>query len=209
MKTIKAFYKDEKGYYCDPVGAKFYFEVGKTYKADGEIRMCENGFHASANFDISDTVNYYNVSERTYYGIVELNVIDKDKNKAVGDTITVLKFLPNHFDILSKYDKTGKWIYYAGVFWEKFYFHKGLEKLAEVDKTGRWIYYAGMGWEKFDFQKGLEKLAKVDKTGKWIYRAGIGWKKFDFVKGLSILVEVDKTGEWIYEAGRDWKMRLS
>jgi hypothetical protein len=206
MRTIKAFNKDGKGYYCDPMGAKFYYEEGKTYRLAGEVRMFRRGFHASANFDISDTLDHYNISEITHYGIVELNVIDKNMKEAVGNEITVLEFLPNYFGTLSEYDKTGRWIYLSGNYMKNIDFHKAMEKLSEVDKSGEWIYHAGCDWKIFDFEKGLDKLMEVDKTGRWIYNAGMYWKIFDFEKGLDKLMEVDKTGEMIYYAGIYWNI---
>lgn len=107
MQTIKAFNKDEKGYYCQPYIDKFYYKEGKTYTMDkSKVRLCSSGFHASANFDISETLITYNLP-LARYGIVELNIVEKDDRKAVGDEITIVKFLPDDFNILSQYDKSG------------------------------------------------------------------------------------------------------
>jgi hypothetical protein len=153
MKTIKAFYKDEKGYYCQPGFDKFYYEEGKTYKMNKKlVKMGESGFHASADFDISSTVISYNVS-RAHYGIVDLNIIHADIWIAVGDAITILEFLPRDFTILSKYDKTGEWVYFVGRDWEKFDYNLGLKKLLEIDRTGEWIDLAQKNWKIFKQQK--------------------------------------------------------
>jgi hypothetical protein len=105
MRTIKAFYKDKKGYYCKPDDKKFYYEEGKTYKTDN-VKLCSSGFHASLNFDISETIHYYGLAH-AHYGIVDLNVIESDDEKSVGNKITILEFLPKDFNVLVEYDKTG------------------------------------------------------------------------------------------------------
>jgi len=179
METIKAFQKDEQGYYCQPTRKKFYYEEGKTYKVSkNKAKMCKLGFHASANYDISDTVDYYTTNlETIYYGIVDLNVINSDSEISVGNRITILKFLPQNFNILSVYDKTGKWIYYTGFNWKEFDYKLGFNKLIEVDKTGELIYLAGCYWKEFDYKKGLKKLFKIDKTGIFISLAEKEWKE--------------------------------
>lgn len=207
METIKAFYKDDQGYYCDPdpTKNKFYYEEGKTYKMNKkDVKLCRTGFHASANFDISETLFSYKIT-KSHYGIVELNVIEKDSDKAVGNKIKILEFLPNDFNVLSKYDKTGAWIYSAGKHWEQFDYKLGFQKLLELDKTGEWIFNAGINWKQFDYELGLKRLFKVDKTGEWIYFAGRTWKQFDHKLGFKRLLEVDKTGKWISKIGISWK----
>jgi hypothetical protein len=149
MKVIKAFYKDEKGYYCQPYFNKFYYEEGKTYKMKKKlVKMSESGFHASADFNISNTVLSHNVS-RAHYGIVNLNVLQADIWTAVGNIITILEFLPRDFNVLSKYDKTGGWIYLAGRDWEKFDYDLGFKKLLKIDKVGYWINLAKKNWKIF------------------------------------------------------------
>jgi len=90
MITIKAFKKDERGLYTDPTGKnKFYFEIGKTYIHEGEVKLCKSGFHASRNCDLSETISYYPVE--SHYCLVDVNVVDKEIDKVVGDRITLLR----------------------------------------------------------------------------------------------------------------------
>ncbi len=35
----------------------FHFEVGKTYEIEGELEICENGFHFCES--VQDTLDYY------------------------------------------------------------------------------------------------------------------------------------------------------
>lgn len=77
--------------------------------------------------------------------------------------------------ILSKYDETGEWIYWAGRYWGQFDYKRGLRKLFEIDKTGEWICLAGIDWPEFDYGKGYKKLLEVDER-KWIFVAEKFWK---------------------------------
>jgi len=210
METIKAFNKDGKGYYCQPAGEKFYYEEGKTYTVPREkVELCKFGFHASANYDISETAIYYKDDfKKIHYGIVDLNTVDRDNHKSVGNKITIIKFLPQDFDILSKYDKTGEWICWVGYILEEFDYKKGLEKLLKVDKEGDWIYSAGDYWKEFDYKMGFKKLLEVDKTGEWICCAGNYWKEFDYKKGYEKLLEVDKANKWIPLINNNWKEKI-
>lgn len=48
----------------------FQYEVGKEYHINGDVEMCENGFHACQN--PLDVFEYYNMSQYTRYAMVEL-----------------------------------------------------------------------------------------------------------------------------------------
>ena len=67
----------------------FQFEVGKTYKHDGEVKACESGFHACEN--PLDMWNYYPLNSR--YASVELcGNINRhaDDSKIAAAQITIL-----------------------------------------------------------------------------------------------------------------------
>jgi len=182
VQTIKAFRKDENGYYCQPSatsGEKFYYEKGKTYTVPREkVELCKFGFHVSAHFDISETLDYYPLDfNNTHYGIVDLNVIDSCCKKSVGDIITIIKFLPQDFSVLINYDKTGKWTYFAACTWKDVNYKKGFERLLEVDKNGVWIYWAGCDWKEFNHKKAFKKLLEVDIKDRYTSAAKINWKE--------------------------------
>ena len=62
-KTIKGF----KAYNKDLICNGFQYEVGKEYKHEGELKICNSGFHFCEN--PLDTLNYYDLcdSEFTIY----------------------------------------------------------------------------------------------------------------------------------------------
>jgi hypothetical protein len=85
MKAYKAFNKD---WTC----RGFKFEVGKTYTHDGEIQLCNSGFHACKN--ISDCFKYYDFSENTIVAEVEVfgkKIEAEDDSKIVCSKIKIKK----------------------------------------------------------------------------------------------------------------------
>jgi hypothetical protein len=102
MKKItayKAFNKDMK---C----RGFQYEVGKTYKHDGEVSLCNSGFHACTK--PLDILNHYDLID-SKFAIVE---VIKPKKKKGGDTkiataeitikaeLTLPDFIKNSVDYL-------------------------------------------------------------------------------------------------------------
>ncbi len=86
--AYKAFDKDLK---C----RGFQFEVGKEYKHEGEIKLCESGFHACEN--VSNVFNFYEfrgegvrVCEVEIIGNVQT---EKDNVKLVTDHIKIVREL--------------------------------------------------------------------------------------------------------------------
>jgi len=189
MITIKAF---NKGLVCKD----FQYEIGKTYKIPKEdVIICEHGFHASANCDISETVDYYPVSTNTEYALVDINVVDKKNDKVVGDKIKIIKKLDSVEELI-EYDKTGKWcVSYASI--NKNIDIKRFENLViQKDTTGEWCYRFAC-WVKGANIKRLENaVIEKDQTGEWCYRFAC-WVKGANIKRLeNAVIEKDQTGEW-------------
>ena len=82
MKTYKGFDKDLK---C----RDFQFEIGKTYTADGDIKCCENGFHACEN--PLDIFNYYPPSDSRFCEVEQSGKIDNNDgdSKVCSSEITI------------------------------------------------------------------------------------------------------------------------
>ena len=82
MKLYKGF---DKNMQC----RGFQFEEGKTYIHDGEVKLCENGFHACEN--PLDCFNYYSPAESIYREVEMEGVSDerKEDSKVVGKSIKI------------------------------------------------------------------------------------------------------------------------
>ena len=78
----------------------FVFEVGQTYEIDGELRICENGFHFCQEF--MDLNNYYLFSHwfNRYYEIEALGEVITDGDKSATNKIKILRQLTQE-DVLA------------------------------------------------------------------------------------------------------------
>ena len=73
----------------------FQYEVGKTYKHDGNIEMCGAGFHFCQK--ISDCFNYYEFNSNNKVAEVEaIGCTETRGDKSVTDEITIIKELTWH-----------------------------------------------------------------------------------------------------------------
>ena len=77
---FKAFDKDMK---C----RGFQFEVGKTYKHDGEISPCNSGFHYCEN--PLDVLDYYDLTDSTFAKVEATGEVKTDGNKSVTGEINI------------------------------------------------------------------------------------------------------------------------
>jgi len=82
MKGYKGF---DKGLKCKG----FQYEVGKTFKHKGEIKLCDSGFHfCESPLDVFD---YYDICESEFAEIEAVGDIKKDTSKSVTNHIKVVK----------------------------------------------------------------------------------------------------------------------
>ena len=88
MKGYKAFKKGFIAY------GGFTYEIGKTYRIEGELKMCENGFHFCKN--LIDVFGYYAFDEQnTVLAEVEADgAILQEGTKFCAEEIKVLKAIP-------------------------------------------------------------------------------------------------------------------
>ena len=86
----------------------FQFEVGKTYEIEGDLKMCEHGFHYCHN--LNDTIVFYIANSR-YCEIKPLGefIDENDNTKSVTSKIKIIREIK--FNELVKLDKTGEWCY--------------------------------------------------------------------------------------------------
>lgn len=168
MITIKAFLKDEKGLYCMIDKNKHYYEVGKEYVVDTDkVKLCQYGFHASANCDISETIDYYPIYNFVTYCLVDLNVVEKSTDKCVGDRIKIIKELSP--DECVDYDKTGKWCFEHALKIKKASLKKIEQTIVRVDKDGGLCYKLACYVKRGGVKKLEDAVIEKDPTGKWCY----------------------------------------
>ena len=100
MKTYKGFNKDMT---C----RDFHYEEGKEYEATGEIKCCNNGFHACE--DPLDCFNYYVPGQSVYHEVEQSGEIsrnnDGDSKVAsskikIGARLDIAKIVNLHFDFV-------------------------------------------------------------------------------------------------------------
>src|SRR3989339_369666 len=88
MKGYKAFNKD---FTCN----NFQYEEGKEFKHDGEIKICEQGFHFCEN--PLDVLNYYSLTDSIFAEVESLGEIQKEKENNADS-----KIVNNHIKIVKK-----------------------------------------------------------------------------------------------------------
>ena len=84
-KAIKMY----KGFNKDMTCRGFQFEEGKSYEVEGDVKLCENGFHACE--DPIDCFGYYGPGKSVYHEVVMEDVSDEksDDSKRVAKRITI------------------------------------------------------------------------------------------------------------------------
>ena len=80
IKGYKAF---EKGLKCKG----FQYEVGKEYKYDGDIKLCEKGFHFCEN--PLDVLDYYDLCDSEFAEVETDGKTETDGNKTVSNKIKI------------------------------------------------------------------------------------------------------------------------
>ena len=81
--------KAYKGFNADMTCRGFQFEEGKTYEHEGEVKLCESGFHACE--DPLDIFGYYAPSNSEFHEVELEGVSDEreDYTKVVAKKITI------------------------------------------------------------------------------------------------------------------------
>ena len=86
MKGYKVF---NSGWTC----RGFQYEVGKTYKHEGDIGLCSAGFHFCRI--AADCFNYYSFDPNNKVAEVEaLGLVESDNNKSVTNEIKIVREIP-------------------------------------------------------------------------------------------------------------------
>lgn len=85
--------KGYKGMNKDMTCRGMQFEVGKTYRVDGKIKLCSNGLHFCEN--LSDCFHYYNIDNSRYFEVHTQSPVISDGGKSVTAELTIVKELSN------------------------------------------------------------------------------------------------------------------
>ena len=103
MEVIKSY----KGFNKDMTCRDFKYEEGKEYEISGDVKCCENGFHACE--DPLDCFNYYAPGQSVYHEVEQSGEIsrknDGDSKIAsskikIGAKIDIAKIVSLHFDFV-------------------------------------------------------------------------------------------------------------
>ena len=71
----------------------FQYEVGKTYKHDGKISLCNAGFHFCRN--AADCFNYKSFDSNNKVAEVEaVGLVESGDDKSVTDEIKIVREIP-------------------------------------------------------------------------------------------------------------------
>ena len=162
----------------------FKYEVGKTYTFEGELRLCNQGFHFYKNIDDVFEWYFYDRNNTIIFEIEALGKIIEDENKCVTDKIKVLRIIPkkeyNKLFKRYKFDKNGNMIYKENIggSWVKYKFDKnnneiyyensdGFWRKWKYDKNNNLIYYENSNgfWEKWKYDKNNNLICKENSNG--------------------------------------------
>ncbi|MBR2645279.1 MAG: hypothetical protein IKD54_08335 [Clostridia bacterium] len=106
MKAYKGFYKNEKG---ELVCNGFVFKEGETYEHDGNVKLCNSGFHACEA--PMDCFRYYEPAKSEYHEVDLDGVSDERSNEdtkrvaksvKVGAKLDILMLVKAQFEYVSK-----------------------------------------------------------------------------------------------------------
>lgn len=97
--------KGYKAFNSDWTGRDFRYEVGKTFKYDGEIKVCGAGFHFCQK--VLNCFNYYDFSDHTKVAEVEaLGSVETWGDNSVTNEIKIVRELT--WDEVLNLIKTGR-----------------------------------------------------------------------------------------------------
>ena len=143
-KFLKSGYKSEYG--------DFTYEIGKTYKHEGEIKLCESGFHFSRK--IRDAIQY--VSGDHCIEVEATGDIIEDDNKCVCSEITVIKEL-NITEVLEMLSKDKDWAVRHAVAWNS---NTSIEILKILSEDENWYIRHAVTKNQNTSIETLEMLSK-------------------------------------------------
>ena len=142
------------------------YEVGKTYTFEGELKMCERGFHFCK--EMKHVFSYYSFNKDFVMLEIEIlgEVIDHG-DKSVTDKIKILRIVsPKEYEHICfiEYDESGNEIHSKSPY--------DVEKWHEYDESGNIIHsknsYGTVFWKEYDKKGNMIHYKDSDD--------GTGWK---------------------------------
>ena len=83
--------KGYKGMRSDMTCRGMQYEIGKTYHAEGEAKLCRNGFHFCR--ELTDVFDFYGRENGNRFFEVEAEEVDNDGAKSVASSIRIISEL--------------------------------------------------------------------------------------------------------------------
>ena len=94
-----------KGFENDFSCRGFQYEVGKTYEMDGEIELCERGFHFCRT--MAQVFGYYSRKDCRYAEVEAVGEVKEGDDKCVTNKIRIIREIPH--DEAVGMTNTGNW----------------------------------------------------------------------------------------------------
>ena len=90
---MSEYIKGYKVFNPDWICRGFQYEVGKTYKHNGPISICNSGFHFCRN--VADCFGYYRFDPMNKVAeVLATGLVESDGDKSVTDEITIVREIP-------------------------------------------------------------------------------------------------------------------
>lgn len=205
MKAFKGFeIREDGGMWCKD----FKYEVGKTYKYNGDISLCKSGFHACRN--LHQVWQFYpNNGTNVFY---EVECGGKIDESFYGDG----KIVCSEIKILDKIDVSAFPKFHSSLFYMNGFMRiSGREGCNYIDENGKLIskhwfddgMSMHMGWIAVSKRK---KWNFINKDGRFLLERGVDFAE-SFYKGLAMIREnnrynlVDTEGNLKFE---EWQHKI-